>query len=676
MKVTSHISEPSYQRMILFLIAICVFAAQFLHSSISHAQTTEGTIAAKLYLGGLRATKTTFSEGLSTGHEDADEIYSVVVGRDPARLGVQVRLPGDDDYYVFREGQLATASDLGNWRNQNGYSVHYPEIWEGELAPGERAGFLVLLMEQDSNFGAAAGLLKLVFGACEGTASAVGEGTDDPKTKGIAKAVAVGCKHAKELAEALPADETHDLIGAFYVTIENADNELQTTYLPASAEAISGVTATTRMVGISEDSFGLTFLEGELVNDEVTFEMTDNNNAGKYTAFVRSERIERKDRYGYHVISNDDLELGRCRGGQSVSVRLADGTFEAVPVGTTFLYRGSQIDGVNYRCGRSNEFEGDLFDRDYERYVVRRTRDTIEYSPLTFVEYAPAPDFARVTAKLASFDLPVGARRMELKLNENTGQRSSPGPILSGAGKCLDVAPHDERRARGQVKVWDCHGGRHQQWRRVGESLVHAGGFCLDAAGHQFQRNGSAVYLWPCHGGPEQKWRQVGDQLVSAAGLCLDLYRHRAHVNGQPVRLWQCTQLSNQSWYTGGAVLNGTGKCLDIHAPDLRRPGAKVQAWDCNGAVQQTWRRDGLAIVNAAGLCLEAQPFTMRQSGGIVRATHCSGASAQQWRSQNARLVNGGGLCLEVDGGRYTKNGAQARVRNCFDTSRQIWAMD
>jgi len=328
---TSKLLELSAKLVCLATAMACAFGA----SQPVYAQSSDRTVAAKLHVSALRTDKTSYSEGFgtSTGHEKRDEVYIRVIGRDAKRLGINVRLPSGDDYYTSREGALAVASNLGTWRNQNDFALSYPELWEGELALGDRAGFLVMFMEQDGTVGSAAEILNLVFKGCELVAGAYGEADDNKVAKGVKE----GCKHAGDMVKSLPAGETHDLLGAFYVMLENVNGELQTTYLPATSEPVSGVSASTRISGLSEGASGISYLEGELVNDEVIFEMIDNNLAGRYSAVVRSETIERKDQYGYHVINNDDLEQGHCSNGKPVEVKLSDGSAPSFSVGDAKL---------------------------------------------------------------------------------------------------------------------------------------------------------------------------------------------------------------------------------------------------------------------------------------------------------------------------------------------------
>ena len=425
--------------IIAVLVSVTAFGGV---SGPSLAQDTSDPIAVQLSIDGFRADRTTNSDFPTKGPEDRDEAFIEVFGQDLTTFGINHRLPDvhgtKDDYYGMRAGNVKSSGAPESWINQQGHVVQNPILWRGELAEGERAGFLVLVREQDNELaGTTAAILKLVFGACQVVAGPAAEVSKDPNVK----AVAEGCKHAEDLTDNLPKNDKNELIGAFYVTVENADGRLQTTYLAANSELVDGDTAVTRIMGHGDDTFGITALEGAVTDDQVFFAMTDNESAGQYATVVSATTIERQDVYGYPKLNGKDVERGNCDNGKEVRLRLSDDTLVPMERGDVQIFSGDEIAGVNYFCRGSFEREGYLFDRRYDHFLVQRTRDKLNFYPFYIEPFASGDLFsarrfsarttARVSGLVPNFDLPVGTNLIEHKLTQPAKALSYCEKVLS-----------------------------------------------------------------------------------------------------------------------------------------------------------------------------------------------------------------------------------------------------
>lgn len=87
------------------------------------------------------------------------------------------------------------------------------------------------------------------------------------------------------------------------------------------------------------------------------------------------------------------------------------------------------------------------------------------------------------------------------------GVRAEAGEIRGIRDLCLDIKGGGAQGA--PVVVWDCHGGRNQQWSYDGprRAIFTRGGLCLDV------RNGggpgTGVTIWTCKSkaNANQRWR-------------------------------------------------------------------------------------------------------------------------------------------------------------------------
>lgn len=116
---------------------------------------------------------------------------------------------------------------------------------------------------------------------------------------------------------------------------------------------------------------------------------------------------------------------------------------------------------------------------------------------------------------------------------------------------CLDV-PGFNLNNEVQMIVWDCNGGRNQQWTLDGSNrLVNTNsGKCLDVYGG-FTENGTSVNQYDCHDGTNQKWDYDAAGRLHprhAPNKCLDI-NASSDANGAKLHIWDCHDGLNQKWY-------------------------------------------------------------------------------------------------------------------------------
>ena len=125
--------------------------------------------------------------------------------------------------------------------------------------------------------------------------------------------------------------------------------------------------------------------------------------------------------------------------------------------------------------------------------------------------------------------------------------------------RCLDADAGTIGGNGTRVQLWDCWGGRNQDWSfdisQTGEGFPPAGIIntqgqrCLDADPATIGANGGRVYLWDCWRGPNQKWTDSDVLIWNAQGdRCLDADTGTIGRNGTRVQLWQCWRGWNQRW--------------------------------------------------------------------------------------------------------------------------------
>jgi hypothetical protein len=156
------------------------------------------------------------------GHNDRDEVYFMVSGSSADGLFSQ-RLPTLDDYYEFRAGFTAVATDFRTWTNKDQSAVGRPVLWAGTLADNEAAEVFVTICEQDNRD---LGPLKAALKAGKARFdAALAPKLADPVAKSIAGAV-------DDLINAIPDVSADDVIGAFVVHVRNQNNNLEVGIAP------------------------------------------------------------------------------------------------------------------------------------------------------------------------------------------------------------------------------------------------------------------------------------------------------------------------------------------------------------------------------------------------------------------------------------------------------------
>jgi hypothetical protein len=121
------------------------------------------------------------------------------------------------------------------------------------------------------------------------------------------------------------------------------------------------------------------------------------------------------------------------------------------------------------------------------------------------------------------------------------------GPIVGGAGKCLDVRNGSSADGTA-VQILTCSGAAGQRWTVTPGSTVKALGKCLDVSGNS-TANGARVQLWSCHGGGNQNWQAAADGSLRnpQSAKCLDV-SGGGSADGTVVNLWTCHGGANQKW--------------------------------------------------------------------------------------------------------------------------------
>jgi hypothetical protein len=159
--------------------------------------------------------RVTGTNGPGDGPGDTDEVYIHVIGQTP-KGGINARLPRSihkEDYYEFPPNHIATSASDWSWTNQEQVGQGCPEIWNGSLQNGQRAEFLVLVLEQDNKN---LKPLKDFLGASIQAASLV-----NPKLTLI-----------KPLIDQLPEKKADDRIGAVAIVVENQNGQIVSTFEP------------------------------------------------------------------------------------------------------------------------------------------------------------------------------------------------------------------------------------------------------------------------------------------------------------------------------------------------------------------------------------------------------------------------------------------------------------
>lgn len=130
----------------------------------------------------------------------------------------------------------------------------------------------------------------------------------------------------------------------------------------------------------------------------------------------------------------------------------------------------------------------------------------------------------------------VGAQPYSLVINGT--------PVIASAfrpGQCLDI------RANGNdALLWQCHGGRNQEFRFASGSYgqIRVQGKCLSTSGG----GGTSLVAADCRNTPAQRWGFASSGLLrNEQGWCADVEKEGGH--GSRVIAWTCGNgKGNQQW--------------------------------------------------------------------------------------------------------------------------------
>lgn len=181
-----------------------------------------------------------------------------------------------------------------------------------------------------------------------------------------------------------------------------------------------------------------------------------------------------------------------------------------------------------------------------------------------------------------------------------------------GSGRCLEI-PGGMAAHGAKLGIWDCHGGRNQEWRYGSYLSNPARGHVADIPGWN-PYPGTGTQMWTFHGGTNQQFSAVPAPghpanarklRVAHSRLCLGLQNADIGRNGAIVVQQICETDpagdANQVWFEEwvasdkwGWAINryrnaASGKCLDIWIHDAA-VGARVFQWDCHNGWNQQWR--------------------------------------------------------------------------------------
>ena len=260
------------------------------------------------------------------------------------------------------------------------------------------------------------------------------------------------------------------------------------------------------------------------------------------------------------------------------------------------------------------------------------------------------------------------------------GQTAAVG---GSGGRCMEVAWADTA-AGTPVRLWDCTGGTHQQWRYTlqegGSQLTlrsPASGRCLQPSG---TGSGSGLQIADCTSSELQKWRFTpeGGLWNRATGLCADV-QNWGVANGSPIQLSTCAGTFNQIWMPradGSLFSPQSRRCLDVFNGSNAN-GTKVQSWTCNGHAAQSWQYQpsGSSMRNShTNKCLDVAG-SGTADGTLVQLYDCSNSVAQIWVPQaDGTLKNpNSGKCL--DARNPPAHGVQLYIWTCqSNVPQQQWA--
>ena len=321
-----------------------------------------------------------------------DEIFFEVRVRSPDGLfeGYSPLSNYEEDYYEFVDGRRVSAAQPTGWTNDYQHVVYPPQLWEGLLPRnGNEAVALVVMYEQDDDsIDDAKALISIALGTCTAIADGLPleEGGEEDR---LASRISNTCESGRELANYLPDEDPHDLVGAVVVTMLNDGGELEVTFTAVGSDALSELglpPSSSRTELLESDGAPVVMTLASRDGVRALFATTSTEHPGRYEFSIKALPICASEREPRRMLWNDDVERGNCDNRQPVNIWLPDGSRS--PLDGAIYVRTDLPYPVHYWCDGSEENEGILFrSREYREYLVRRTRDTIDYYPYTFVGF-------------------------------------------------------------------------------------------------------------------------------------------------------------------------------------------------------------------------------------------------------------------------------------------------
>lgn len=135
--------------------------------------------------------------------------------------------------------------------------------------------------------------------------------------------------------------------------------------------------------------------------------------------------------------------------------------------------------------------------------------------------------------------------------NPGTAQAQSITLVNQQNNRCLDV-PNGTSQNGALLLLWNCHGGRGQQFRMFVDSNMRDGSIRYEdrcVAAFDDGIRGARVGLWDCVDHPSQKWVLQPDGLLRGMNdFCVGIV-DASSANGARLILWDCTVgAANQQW--------------------------------------------------------------------------------------------------------------------------------
>ena len=289
------------------------------------------------------------------------------------------------------------------------------------------------------------------------------------------------------------------------------------------------------------------------------------------------------------------------------------------------------------------------------------------------------------------------------------------GRRLSALGKCMSTANNGDTGEGTGVVVWDCDGGRAQQWQfdpARGTVTNVAANKCLTAPGRQ-------LTITTCTAAANQQWKLPGQTVqvsnpgtqatalgtatslqiqasttlsgatlrYAATGLPpgLSIDASTGRISGTPTTRGaytvQVTAKASDTDLAGtsfawsivdgvGSITNAGGSCVDVTSSQTSN-GSPIQTWGCGeGNLAQRWIVDGRRL-SALGKCMSTANNGDTGEGTGVVVWDCDGGRAQQWQFDPAR-----GTVTNVAANKcLTAPGRQLTITTCTAAANQQWKL-